>query len=80
MKKRFWFRFWGELFCEIAAHLENPGYLGAVHVADDINLFPFVGKRPICQLPQSLLSKNPLIDCSLEFSQIMLWQTWISGF
>ena len=49
-------------FCEIAAHLVNPGYLGAVHEADDINLFPFVGKRPICQLPQSLLSKNPSID------------------
>ena len=47
-------------FCEIAAHLVNPGYLGAVHVADDINLFPFVGKRPICQPPQPLLSNKIL--------------------
>ena len=39
----------------IASHLVNPGYLGGllvVHLADDINLFPFVGKRPICQLPR----------------------------
>ena len=43
------------LFHGIAAHLVNPGYLGVVHPPDDINLFPFVRKRPICQLPQSLV-------------------------
>ena len=51
------------------SRLVNSGYLGTRcnRRADDINLFPFVGKCPICQLPQSLCSlRSLLIDLDFE--------------